>query len=195
MVATACTHCQVIQQTIIARCQATYNYYSQIFNDKLIGLPLPPSYLHETQGVDDKESAYIKFYWQQPLALLISEGISYVLNITAIYENFTEYHNAITSNLSYTLDLEAQDLCSLSHIIVTVHSENKVGMGEGIQNRIQITSESVCTTMYNVITGIVHIYITACIKSSFIIQGSQLLIFNQTQTWSQGQTVLPITVK
>lgn len=107
------------------------------------GLPSPPTNLNKTVNL---EMSYVEFFWQPPLALVIDKNISYILNITVSFLNYTDFYEVMTSNLSYTHDLKEQEhhLCSVSHLSITIFSRNVVGLSKRMQTEILLYS--LCTT-------------------------------------------------
>ena len=116
-----------------------------------IGLPSAPINLLVYMNFD---SSGIVLTWQPPLNLIISESISYVVNINILFENFTSQFQDVTSNLSYIyhnhLDKgDSFELCDLHQLsdqllLVSIFSMNKVGKGRGIREEVLLYS--LCTT-------------------------------------------------
>ena len=107
-----------------------------------IGLPLPPTNLNAEL---DLESSSIILTWQPPRGLIIEDGITYRVSVNISAENLTYslYEND-TLNLSYTKYFVENDssieLCSLSHLFVSVSFVNKVGIGEEIRKEVDVES-------------------------------------------------------
>ena len=99
------------------------------------------------------DSSGIVFTWQPPLDLILSEGISYVVNVNISFENFTNHDQFqdVTNNLSYiyhnhldegaSVDHELCDLHQLDQLLlVSIFSMNKVGRGSGIHKEVLLYS-------------------------------------------------------
>lgn len=111
-----------------------------------IGLPSAPTNLLVYLNFD---SSGIVFTWQPPLGLIISEGISYVVDVSL--QNFTNRFEDVTSNLSYIYYNhlnESVELCDLHQhdqlLLVSIFSMNKVGRGRGICKEVLL--HSLCST-------------------------------------------------
>lgn len=86
--------------------------------------------------------------------MIISEGISYVVNVNISFENFTNQFQDVTSNLSYIYNYHSHldesdsvELCDLHQpdqlLLVSIYSMNKVGRGSRVHKEVLL--QSLCT--------------------------------------------------
>ena len=93
----------------------------------------------------DLESSSIILSWHPPRGLIIEDDITYRVRVNISSENLTySLHENDTHNLSYTKYFVENDssieLCSLSHLFVSLSSVNNVGKGEEIRKEVDVES-------------------------------------------------------
>ena len=117
------------------------------------GPPLPPPNLQGSVII--AKALSIEFTWEEPFSLINRSIINYniKLNISLeTFENLFYENNTTETSLGYNISQNAVHPCNISSVIVNVHAQNKVGIGEAA-NKTILPNIELCTSSSVVTPG------------------------------------------